>query len=128
MAIDLSRLLEDAFFDEEVQNGSEAIERMLDAFEDMTSTGARPFEVVAADEPDEQWVRERLVHPLIYFCESEGASLPRCGGVVVALYVGPQLYGISAERVVAWASELLGAPIEQLDQQYGTHEVDTGVR
>ena len=128
MAIDLQGLLDEAFFAEEVQNASEAIERALDMFQDQTHVGARRFELVAPDEPDEDWLRSGLLQPLIYFCESEGASLPSCGGVMVALFVGSHLYAISAENVVRWGSDRIGAPIDQLRQQYGTQEVDTGVR
>ena len=128
MSIDLSRLLEKAFFKEELQNASEAIERALEKFEQTAHVGARPFEVVAPTDPDEDWVRERMTRPLIYFCESEGTPVPRCGGVIVALFVGRQLYGIAAEHVIRWASEVLHAPIEQLRDQYGTHEVETALR
>lgn len=128
MSIDLNPLLETAFFEEDVQNGSEAIERLLEKFEEMERMGARLFEMVAPDEPDEAWLRDGFVAGLIYFCESEGTPVPRCGGTVVALYVGARLYGISAERVVAWASEQLGTPIDQLRVTYGTHESETALR
>ena len=128
MAIDLQPLFDDAFYAEEVQNASESFARALEKYEATQHVGARPFEVVVPDEPDEQWVREGLLQPLIYFCDSEGAVMPNCGGVVVLMFVGSQLYGIVADRVVRWASELLHVPPEQLTAQYGTHEVDTGVR
>lgn len=128
MSIDLRGLLEDAFFEEELKNASEGIERALDAYQQQTKMGAHRYEVVAPPEPDEQWVREGLAHPLIYFCESEGAPPPKCGGVIVALFVGSRLYGITAERVIRWASEQLGSPVEQLRREYGTHEVETAVR
>jgi hypothetical protein len=128
MAIDLNSLLETAFFEEDVQNGSEAIERLLEKFEEMERIGARLFEMVVPDEPDEAWLRDGFVAGLIYFCESEGTPVPRCGGTVVALYVGAKLYGIPAERVVSWASAQLDTPIEQLRTRYGTHEGETALR
>jgi hypothetical protein len=128
MSIDLSGLLEKAFFAEEVQNASEALDRALKKFEQVTHVGARPFEIVAPSEPDEPWLRERFVSRLVYFCESEGTPVPKCSGSVVALFVGRWLYGIPGEEVIRWASELLGMSIEQLRMQYGTHEVETAVR
>src|ERR1700759_2413091 len=127
MSIDLSPLLAKAFFVEELQNASEAIERALGTFEQRTHVGARPFEIASPPDPDEPWLREGLVHPLIYFCESEGTPLPRCSGVIVALFVGRTLYGIAAEEVIRWASELLGASVEQLHDQYGTREIETAL-
>ena len=128
MPIDWSPLLEKAFFVEEVENASLAIARALEEFEDKNHAGARPFEVVIPSDADEQWVAEELVHPLLYFCESEGAVAPRCGGIIVATFVGRHLYAITAEDVIRWSSELLGRPIEQLREQYGTHEVETALR
>jgi hypothetical protein len=64
----------------------------------------RPYEIVAPTDPGEQWLRERLVPRLISFCKSPGTPVPRCGGTIVALFVGQWLYGISAEEVIRWAS------------------------
>jgi hypothetical protein len=128
MAIDLSPLLNSAFFVEEVENASEAIERMLEAFERETGAGARAFEVVVPGELDDGWVRDRLVHPLVYFCESEGTPVPACRGMVIALFLGLKLYGIPAEHVIRWAGDLLGTSVDQLRQDYGTHEVETALR
>jgi hypothetical protein len=128
MAIDLSPLLDKAFAVEEVQNASESIERVLETFEQRFNQGARAFEVVGSEDADATWINDKLLHPLIYFCESEGAALPRCGGVIVALFLGNQLYGITAADVLQWGSDMLGASIAQLDEQFGTHERDTGLR
>ena len=128
MAIDLSSLLEQAFFVDEAQHGSIAIDRALTTFEQQNHIGTRLVEVVATQNPDEQWVRERLVAPLIYFCESEGDPLPTCAGVVVALYVDNDFYALTAEKVIRWASEQLGTPLDQLRAQYGTHEIETSLR
>lgn len=128
MSIELSRLLECALFEEEVENASVSIERMLETFEHRTHAGARLFEVVAPSELDLDWVRERLAHPLIYFCESEGTPVPECGAVVVALFVGRKLYGIPAADAIRWAAEVLAEPVEQLREEYGTHEIETALR
>lgn len=128
MSIELNRLTEKAFFAEEVANASEALARAMQKFEQVTHLGARAFEIVAPADPDEGWLREQLVHRLIYFCESEGMPVPDCGGMVVALYVGPWLYGIPGADVLRWASGVLSASIDQLRDEYGTHEVGTALR
>ena len=128
MSIDLSPLLEQAFFVEEVQNASEAIERALETYEQMTRAGARTFEVVAPEEPNQSWLVEELVRPLVYFCESEGSPVPRCGGVIVAMFVDRRLYAIAAEQTLLWCSDLLQASAEQLREEYGTHETETVLR
>jgi DHA1 family tetracycline resistance protein-like MFS transporter len=128
MSIDLNRLLENQVYVEDVQNASEAIGRALEAFEAKYHIGARPFEVVAPEDPDETWVRQRLAQPLVYFCESEGMSVPKCGGVVVALFMGPHLYAIPAESAIRWAAAVLGTSVERLRDEYGTHEMETAMR
>lgn len=128
MSIDLNDLLENNVYVEDVQNASEAIERALQAYEAKYRIGARSFEVVAPDEPDDHWVRQRLAQPLVYFCESEGMPVPKCGGVVVALFVGPKLYAIPAEAAIRWAAVELGTTVERLREQYGTGEMETAVR
>ena len=130
MTVDLSRLLEKAFFEEKaVHNASECVARALEKFEAQRQAGARVFEVVAPrEEPNEQWLRERLVHPLIYYCESEGLSVPRCAGVIVALYVGTGMHAIAAEDVLGWASEILAETAEELRDEYGTHEGESALR
>ena len=128
MSIDLAPLLDQAFFSEELRNASESITRALETYEERTHGGARPFEVCAPASLDEDWVRDRLVHPLIYFCESEGTPLPRCSGVVIMLFVETRLYAISSADVIRWASTILRASVEELQDTYGTHESQTALR
>lgn len=124
MSIDLTPVLEKAFFVEEVENASEALARAEQSYEQATRIGARGFEIVAPAELDEQWLREQLVHRLVYVCESEGVPLPECSGTIVELFIGRRLYAIPAGDVVRWASQVLHTPIEQLRMEYGTHEVE----
>ena len=128
MSIDLSPVLEKAFFVEDVENASEAVARAEEKFEQVTRAGARAFEIVAPPDPDEQGLREQLLQRLVYVCESEGVPAPACSGMVVALFVGPRLYGIAAEDVVRWGSGVLNASVEQLRAEYGTHEIETALR
>lgn len=128
MSIDLSPVLEKAFFVEEVENASEAVPRVEQKFEQVTGIGARAFESVAPGDPDEPWLREQLIHRLVYVCESEGVPVPECSGTIVALFVGRKLYGIPAQDVVRWASQVLNTSIEQFRMLYGTHEIETALR
>lgn len=128
MSIDLSPVLEKAFFVEDVENASEALSRAEQKFEQVTRIGARGFEIVAPGEPDEEWLREQLVHRLVYVCESEGVPVPQCSGTIVELFVGRRLYAIPAEDVVRWASQLLHTPVEQFRAQYGINEVESAQR
>jgi hypothetical protein len=128
MSIDLSPVLEKAFFVEDVENASEALARAEQKFEQVTHIGARGFEIVAPGEPDEEWLREQLVHRLVYVCESEGVPVPECGGTIVELFVGCRLYAIPAEDVVRWASQLLHTSVEQLRTEYGVHEAERALR
>jgi hypothetical protein len=129
MSIDLSPVLEKAFFVEEVvENASEALARAEQKFEQVTHIGARGFEVVAPGEPDEAWLREQLIHRLVYVCESEGVPAPECSGTIVELFVGRRLYAVPAADVVRWASGVLNTSVEQLRAQYGTHEAGTALR
>src|SRR5262245_58004352 len=100
MSIELSRLLAQAFFAEAPQNASEAIERVLEKYEQMARARVRPVGIAAPHGPDGSWGREGLARPLIYFCDSGGSPAPKCGGIVVALFFEDKLYGLPAEAVV----------------------------
>jgi hypothetical protein len=54
--------------------------------------------------------------------------MPECAGVIVAMYIGSNLYGIVARRVIDWASSLLKTPPEELRELYGTREAETALR
>ena len=125
MALDLIGLLRKSFFIEEVHNATEALERARDRFGELTQTPGLSFEVVAPPNPDEDWTRERLLQPLVYYCESEGMPMPRCAGVFVSLFVGDRLYCIAAAHVVQWAEKQLGTTSDELSALYGTHEMET---
>jgi hypothetical protein len=128
MPVDLSDLLEKAFFVETVSNVTEAIDRALQKYEATTHPGALSFELAAPADPDETWARERLLRPLVYFCQSEGRPIPAAPGVVVSLFVDNELYCIAAHDVVLWAADELGLPVDALADEFGTHERDTVIR
>src|SRR5436190_21312282 len=101
--IDLSRLLDKAFFTEEhVVNATEAITRANDRYLELANGGGASFDIVAPLEPDENWARERVLHPLVYYCESKGATLPRRAGLFVSLFAGDKLYCLVPQDVIAW--------------------------
>jgi hypothetical protein len=128
MAIDLDRLLQKAFFVEQVHNATEALERARTQFIADTKTGGVSFELVVPPAPDEPWVLERLLRPLIYYCESEGSPVPHCPGVFVSLFLGSTLYCVRVAEVLNWAEDQLTISVEELRDRYGTHEAGTALR
>ena len=128
MAIDLQKLLSKAFFTTGVADASESIELARERYTQLTKGGGMSFELVAPPSADANWIGERLVRPLVYYCDSIGAPLPRCGGVFLSLFVGEKLYCVMPEDVFAWAAEELGLTTAQAESAYGTHERDTWLR
>lgn len=128
MAIDLEDLARRAFFSEQVVNASEAIERARRQFTAATHGGATSFELVAPAAPDQAWLEERLVRPLVYYCESAGTSLPACPSVFLSLFRGDRLCCIAVADVLAWAEAELGVGADELRARYGTHETETALR
>jgi hypothetical protein len=129
MSIDLQPLMSRAFYDEKVgRTATESLERVGNEFARRTNQEGFHYEVVVPQVPDEEWVRERLLHPLVYFCDSRGSPIPQCPGVYLAMFVGDRLYGISAADMLVWASETFNLSPDELERQYGTHEVGIGLR
>ncbi|SRR6266542_1582609 len=129
MAIDLDRLTSKAFYVEEnVRNATEALQRAAEKYIATYKTGGVSFELVVPPGPEESWARERLLRPLVYYCESEGAPIPKCPGVFLSLFRGANLYCITVADVVEWAGAQLGVTAEQLSELYGTHEGETALR
>ncbi len=124
MPIDLKPLLDKAFFKEQpLKDVTLTIEKAADDFASRTNTDGRTFEVVAPEALDDDWVAQKLIRPLVYFCESEGRSIPRCEGVFVPLFVGDALYCIAASEVILWGSAQLDRRVDDLRDSYGTHEL-----
>ena len=123
----IETLLETAFFAEDIENASQAIERAQEAYEADTHAGARVFEAVAPDEPDLAWLDD-FMRRLVYFCESAGSPVPRCGAIIVAVFHLGRLYAVTAEHAVGWGSEALGVTLDELRQRYGLAEVETALR
>jgi hypothetical protein len=118
----LNGLLEGAFYQAEAWQATVAIDRARARWAAMTHGGAKSYELVVPALPDDDWLRTRMLGPLVCHCESIGATLPCCGGVFLSLFVGDRLYCVGAGSAVAWAREQLGLSIEDLRLQYGMHE------
>src|SRR5262249_34907915 len=76
MAFDLNRRLAKAFHVTEVTNATEALHQASEKYIDLFKVDGMSFEVAPPASPDENWAKERLLHPLIYYCESSGRTFP----------------------------------------------------
>ena len=127
--MNIEPLLSKAFFvSEGGRNATLALGQALDRYRELFKTEGEAFELTAPQNIDAAWVRERLVGSLVYFCESKGTPLPKCGNVFVALWVGDKLHCIRAADIIAWAVQTLGMTVEEMDKHFGTHEVETALR
>jgi hypothetical protein len=123
MAIELSGLLRRAFYSERVENATESIARASARFIELRRAGGDSLEYVVPPAPDEEWVRERLLHSIVYYCESEGRPVPNCPGVFASLFVEDWLYCIAIPDIITWAGKEIGITVEDLRRLYGTEEV-----
>jgi hypothetical protein len=129
MAIDVNQLASKAFYVEEnVRNATEALQRAVEKYISIYKTSAVSVDLVVPPDADESWARERLLRPLVYYCESEGAPIPKCPGVFVSLFRDANLCCIAVADVIEWAGAQLGLTVEQLREMYGTHELETALR
>lgn len=126
--MDLAPLFQLAFHATDVVDATQAIEQARARFSAEAKLDGFSYEVVVPGEPDRDWLAERLLKPLVYFCESRGSPIPACPGVFVSLFAGRRLYCIVAAEVIAWASRELGVDVAGLRMQYGLHEQDTTLR
>ncbi len=126
--MNIEKLLGQAFFEAEAESATPAIESARERFSQLSRTDGFSFEVVAPQQIDEQWLRESLLQPLVYFCESVGSPLPACPGVFVSLFYDSRVHFIVAAEVIAWAEKELQLTTQELGRLYGTHEADTALR
>jgi hypothetical protein len=123
--IDLNSLLKKAFFVDKVHVATESIEKAREKFIAETKTDGLSLEYVVPSNVDAAWIRDRVAHSVVYFCESTGRPLPKCAGTFISLFVGDQLHAIKVPDFIEWVSEQLGVNVDQLRDQYGTHEGET---
>src|ERR1700753_4251036 len=103
MAPRLLQLLGPAYLQVPAQSANEAIarERLRSGDE---ARPLRSYELVLTT--FEAFARD-LLPKLVYHLESIGAHLPQAGGVLVAAFLGDQLYFLEAQAFIASACELL---------------------
>jgi len=129
MAISLDHLTNYAFYAEEnVRNATEALRRAAEKYTSIWNSGSMSFDLVAPPDPDESWAHERLLRPLVRYCESGGEPIPRCTGVFVSLFIDANLYCIAVPDVLDWAQGELDVTVGELRDLYGTHEAETALR
>jgi hypothetical protein len=104
--VDIKSLLREAFVNDRAENATSAIDRARARVAEVGGIAGRSLEVVVPERPDEGWLRERVLGPLVYFCESTGAAPPSCAGVFMSFFYGGRLYCVLGAEILAWASEL----------------------
>jgi hypothetical protein len=128
MVVELDRLLGEAFFATELADASEALDRARTRYAETYHHPGSSFEVVAPPEPDSTWVRDRMVGPLLYFCQSTGIPVPDCPGIFVSLFIDRRLHCIAAYEVMSWAAQELHETPDDWLAKFGTHERETVIR
>ena len=123
--IQLQSLLDEAFFQSEVESATRAIEQARARFSEASKLDGFSFEIIVPEVVDDAWLSGQLIGPLVYFCQSLGAPPPACPGIFVSLFSGSRLYCVIAAEVIAWAGRELGMSSDELIERYGTHEEDT---
>jgi hypothetical protein len=119
----LLQLLGPAYREVRAREANEAIAReRLRSGDD--SRPLRTYELVLTT--FEAFARD-LLPKLVYHLESIGAHLPECGGVLIAAFLGEQLYFLEAQALIASACELLQLTPEALVVLHGTHERRTAI-
>jgi hypothetical protein len=68
-----------------------------------------------------------LLPKLVYHLESIGAHLPACRGVLVAAFLGEELFFLEAAALIASASEMLQLTPQALVALHGTGERRTAI-
>lgn len=128
MPVDIERLLREAFFATNVGIGVDALAAAETRFAEIFCRPGASFEILVPIAPDAEWVREQVVRPLVYFCQSTGVPVPACPNIFVALFVGARLYCVTAYDVLTWASRQLRQTPDDWLAEFGTHERETTSR
>ena len=68
--LDVRGLLQQAYFSTEVTNATQALEEAHKRFIDKHRSDGLSFELVVPGQPDAEWLREKVLRPLVYFCAS----------------------------------------------------------
>lgn len=128
MALDLTALYDDAFLVADATRANPALADARERFAAGPEGKSFSYEALVPDPPTRVWFEATLLRRLVYHCESTRSPLPRCQGIFVSFFAGERLYCVPAERVIAFACELLGQTPEALVERYGTGEVRHPIR
>jgi hypothetical protein len=120
--IPIDELLQDAFLSAKQERATAAIAEARAEITREGKLGASNIEVIVPSQPDEAWLQNELLRPLVTFCQSTGAALPDCAGVFVTLYAQGHIHFVLGAEVVAWACPLLGVHWRDLVERYGVDE------
>jgi hypothetical protein len=118
----LLQLLGPAYLQASARDANDAIARERERPGD--SHPLRSYELVLTT--FEAFARD-LLPKLVYHLESIGAHLPDCRGVLIAAFLGEQLYFLEAGALIASACELLQVTPEALVVLHGTGERRTAI-
>jgi hypothetical protein len=118
----LLQLLGPAYRQVPAREANEAIGR--ERLRDGEARPLRSYELVLTS--FEAFAREQLPK-LVYHLESIGAHLPACSGVLIAAFLGDQLYFLDARALVASACEMLKTTPDALVTLHGTGERRTAM-
>jgi hypothetical protein len=120
--MNIDSLLQEAFFHDDALRATQLIDTARAQVAAAAHVDAFSMEVVVPDQPDETWLAEHVLRPLVYFCQSTGVPPPACAGVFVTFFRGEQLYCVLAAEVIAWSARQLGVDDKAILERYGTHE------
>jgi hypothetical protein len=120
--MDIKSLLGEAFFTDDAKQATSAIGQARARVTEEGKVGAVSLEVVVPEQADESWLHERVLHPLIYFCQSTGSPPPECTGVFISFFYGDRVYCVLGAEVIAWAAGQLHVEAQELADSYGTGE------
>src|SRR5262249_50971871 len=98
--MNIEELLREAFLIDEPQRATTAIDEARRRIATEGKTGGFSLEVVVPDDPDEQWLHDHVLRPLVYFCESTGLSAPNCAGVFLSFFTRNRLYCVLGAEVL----------------------------
>ncbi|HSN33723.1 MAG TPA: STAUR_1299 family protein [Ideonella sp.] len=126
--MNIDPLLDEAFLSDEAGHATPAIDAARARVSNIANVGAFSLEVVVPDAPDEDWLRERVLRPLVYFCESTGVPAPACTGVFVTFFRGGRIHCVLGGEVIAWSARELGLDVQAIVDRSGTGEREHAAR
>ena len=118
----IEELLDEALATGDEKRATSVIEQARGRVSDQAKVGAFSLEVVVPNRPDELWLRERVLRPLIFVCQLTGAPPPICAGVFLTFFRRERVYCVLGAQVIAWACELLKVGAHTLTDRYDTGE------